>query len=154
MTVAFVAGRQRVDDATGILELLTINHPSFLVPVRLVNDTRDWVSQGKTFVGFPFRFTYPQDSDSERPQSKLEIDNVGRDLMGELEALPPSAVLSGTVQLVDRATPDVIEWSWTVPITSMRADAITLTGTLSVDYLMRQQAVRLRHDPKTSPGIF
>jgi hypothetical protein len=153
-SATFTANRQRVDDASGVLQFLEISHPSFSAPVYIVNDTRDWVSNGRTYTGFPFRFTYPQDSDNEAPQSKLEIDNVGRDLMSELERLPATAVLNAVVRLADRSTPDVIEWSWSVPMSSVSANAALITARLSVDYLMRQQAVRLRHDPNTSPGLF
>ncbi|ONN68137.1 DUF1833 family protein [Herbaspirillum sp. VT-16-41] len=150
----FLAGRQRVDDRSGILQFLALEHPSFSAPVYLVNDTRDWVSNGRTYTSYPFRFSYPQDSADEAPQAKIEIDNVGQDLVGELEALPPGAWLSATASIADRATPDVIDWSWKVPLVSISVTPALITGTLSVDWLLRQKAVRLVHDPSTSPGIF
>lgn len=153
-STAFIASRQRVNDPDGILELLEITHASFSGPAHLVNDTRDWVSNGVTYTGYPFRFTYPQDKKGEAPRSTLEIDNVGRDLMAELENLPPNAVVMATVSLVSRSAPDTVEWSWTVPMVNVSCDSRLITATLGVDYLMRQQAVRLRHDPNTSPGIF
>lgn len=153
-SAAFVAKRQRVNDQDGVLELVEINHASFTGPARLVNDTRSWTSNGNTFVGIPFRFTLPQDIPGESPKSTIEIDNVGRELTAELERLPPSAVVMARFMLVDRATPDVIEWEWNVPMLTVSANAAVISATLGVDYLMRQQAVRLRHDPNTSPGIF
>jgi len=153
-SAAFTASRQRVDDPDGLLELVEITHASFSGPAHIVNDTRDWTSNGVTYVGLPFRFTYPQDNAKEAPRAQLEIDNVGRDLTGELERLPPNAVVMCTVRLVSRSAPDTVEWQWTVPISGVTANAAVITATLGVDYLMRQQAVRLRHDPNTSPGIF
>jgi hypothetical protein len=58
------------------------------------------------------------------------------------------------VQLVSRTAPDDVEWSWSVPMVSISATATAISATLGVDLIMRQQAVRLRHDPLTSPGIF
>lgn len=153
-SVGFRKGRQRVDDADGVLQFLEVTHPSFSAPVYIVSDTRDWVSGGQTYTGFPFRFALPTDSSEEAPQARIEIDNTGRDLMGELERLPSGAALNAVVKIASRATPDIIEWSWSVPIVSISADAAVISGTLSQDWLLRQQAVRLRHDPKTSPGIF
>jgi len=150
----FIEGRQRVDDASGVLQFLELSHPSFSAPVLIVSDTRDWISGGKTYTGFPFRFALPSDSEDEVPQAKIEIDNTGRDLMGELEGLPPGAVLSAVVKLADRSAPDVIEWSWSVPVVSISATPALISGSLSVDYLLRRRAVRLVHDPNTSPGIF
>lgn len=153
-SAAFNAARQRVSDPDGLLELIEITHGSFSGPARLVNDTRDWTSNGLDYIGFPFRFTYPQDKGRESPRSTLEIDNVGRDLTSELERLPPSAVVMCTVKLVSRATPDTVDWEWTVPMTNVSANAAVISATLGVEFLMRQQAVRLRHDPNTSPGLF
>lgn len=150
----FTAGRQRVDDPNGVLEFLKIWHPSFITPAYLVNDTRDWVSNGQVYTGYPFKFSYPQDSADEAPQAKIEIDNTGRDLVAELERLPPGAYLTVTASIADRSTPDVIEWSMTVPLVSISVDPSLISGSLSVDWLMRQRAVRLVHDPSISPGIF
>ena len=71
-----------------------------------------------------------------------------------IDALPANAVVMATIALVSRADPDTVEWSWTVPMVNVAVDAMTVSATLGVDYLMRQQAVRLRHDPNTSPGLF
>ena len=153
-SATFNAARQRVNDPNGLLTLVEITHPSFTGPARVVNDTRDWVSNGVTYIGLPFRFSLPQDKGKESPRAQLEIDNVGRALQAELERLPPSAVVMCTVRLVDRSAPNTVEWQWSVPMTSITANAAVITATLGVDFLMRQQAVRLRHDPNTSPGIF
>jgi hypothetical protein len=153
-SAAFTAGRQRVNDPNGHLELLEITHASFSGPVHIVNDTRDCESNGVTYIACPFRFTYPQDKAKEAPQAKLEIDNVGRDLVGELEGLPPNAIVMATVRLVDRSAPDTVEWEFNVPMVNVSVNAAVITATLGVDFLMRQQAVRVIHDPTTSPGIF
>lgn len=116
--------------------------------------TRDWVSNGRTYTGFPFRFSLPTDSGEEAPQVKIEIGNTGRDLMGELERLPAGAALNAVVKVASRASPEIIEWTWSVPIVSISVDASVISGTLSQDCRLHQQAVRLRHDPKTSPKIF
>jgi hypothetical protein len=153
-SATFDASLQRVNDPDGVLELLEINHASWSAPALLVNDTRNWVSNGVTYVGFPFKFTYPQDKAKEAPRSQIEIDNVGRDLVGELEALPAGAVLMATIKLVSRAAPDTVEWSWIVPMTNVSVNAAVITASLGVDFLMRQQSVLLIHDPIISPGIF
>ena len=35
---------QATSDTNGVLELLQIDHASFVAPVRVCNDTRDWSS--------------------------------------------------------------------------------------------------------------
>jgi len=153
-TESFIAARQRLNDLDGILVFLVVDDTSLTAPARLVNDTRAWVSNGETYSPFSFRFTFPQDVAGESAGTTLEIDNVGRDLTADLENLPPNAVLSATIFITDRSDPDLIEWSWTAPMTRISIDSMTLSASVGVDYIMRQQAVRLRHDPTVSPGIF
>ena len=75
VTAATRAQLQRVDDAAGMLLMLKLEHPA-MATARVVNDTRDWVISGTTWVGLPFRFTLPNDGE-QAPRARLEIDNVG-----------------------------------------------------------------------------
>lgn len=145
---------QRVDDTGGVLVLLTINEPSFVVPVRIVNDTRDVVSNGNTFLALPFAITLPNDLSREVPRVQLQIDNVGRDLTAELEALAPGAALNATVQVVHRFTPDVIDYEFTAPLINVRVDQASVQASMGPTDLLRRAAVALRFDPGTAPGLF
>ena len=148
------AALQRVSDPQGLLWLLTITGGGLPSPVRLVNDTRDLVSGGETFLALPFEVMPPKDSAKEVPRSQLRIDNIGRELLAELETLPPGAELMATLQVVYRATPDVIEHSFTAPMGSIRADSLLLTASMGPTELMRRPATNVRFDPTTAPGLF
>ena len=145
---------QAVEDSGGVLVLLLIDNAALSGPVRLVNDTRDWTISGTTYIGLPFRFKLPQDKTGENPRAQIEIDNVGRDLTGELERLGPAAWLQATVRLVHRSTPTVIDYEFTAALTNVRVTVKTISATIGPDDIMRRPAVCLRFDQATAPGLF
>lgn len=153
VSVSTAKALQKVTDSGGVLALLTISHPSFAT-VRLVNDTRDVVSGGYTFLALPFAVTLPQDESKEVPRARLQIDNVGRDITADLEALPAGAVLMATLAIVHRSTPSTVDYSFSAPLSGIRVDQLTVTATMGPTDLMRRSAVQARFDPVTAPGLF
>lgn len=151
---AFVEKLQRVTDADGLLVMLEMTAPSFGATLRLVNDTRDWVSNGNTYVGFPFRFKLPSDVAGQTPTAQIEIDNVGREMTADLEALQPNEVITATIRIADRAAPNAIFQSIPLPMTHLSVTPNLVTASCGADYIMRQAAVKLRANPFTLPGIF
>lgn len=145
---------QRVSDPHGPLELLTIQHPSIATPIRLVNDTRDLVSNGLTYLALPFYGTLPQDNAKEVPRAQLQMDNVGRDITSDLEGLPAGATLNATLSVVHRSRPDVVDYSFTAPLSGIRVTGTTVSASMGPTDLMRRAAVQARFDPITAPGQF
>lgn len=152
--MSMVEKLQRVTDADGVLVLLEMSAPSFGATLRLVNDTRDWISNGQTYIGFPFRFKAPDDVAGVVPRAQLEIDNVGREMTADLEGLQPNEIITATVKIADKADPDTIFQSIPLPVTRVSVTPAVVTADCGVDYIMRQAAVKLRGNPHTLPGIF
>lgn len=142
----------RTDDPAGVLLLLQLAHPA-MTTARVVNDTRDWVIGGQSWIGLPFRFKLPNDSD-QAPAAQLEIDNVGRALAPELERLPTGAAIQATIQIVSRAAPTMVEWEFSAPLSNVVMSTATVTATFGADDELREPAVRLRYDHSTAPGLF
>ncbi len=150
----FTERRQRVTDTSGTLLFLSVTAPSLPAPLRIVNDTQDWVSQGVEYLGVPFSFKLPEDTRGQSPRAQLVLDNVGRGISEDLEALAPNDLLMARLMLSDRADPNVYERDYYLPVTSVSISGATASAQCGVDFLMRQQAVRLRANPFTLPGIF
>lgn len=142
----------RTDDRQGMLALLEIQ--GFSATVRICNDTRDHDLLGYTWIGLGFEVRLPNDASRETGRAQLRIDNAGRDLTGELEALEPGATLMGVLRLVHRATPEVVDYEFYAPLSNLHLEMGTLVGTLGDDDVMRRPAVLIRHDPVTSPALF
>jgi hypothetical protein len=81
---------------------LEIWHPDFTVPIRVVRDHADLTARieagaprdagtMQTFVAFAFDLVPPDVSTSAVPQCIIELDNVGRDIIGPIEASLGSA---------------------------------------------------------------
>jgi len=90
-----------------IYHTLEIYHPSFTVPIRVVRDNADLAatleataprdaSTEVTFLGYQFDITPPEISTSGVPQCTVEIDNVSREILAQIEA----AVASGSLELI------------------------------------------------------
>ena len=148
------ASLQSVSDGHGILELLLIDHASFSSPVRVVNDTRNWVIGNDTFVGFPFRLKMPNQVQKEQPRATLQIDNIGRELTALMEALPVGASLTATIRVVSRATPTVTDYEFISQLSAINITPTVFNCVLGPDETMRQSAVRIRFDPVNAPALF
>lgn len=144
---------QRVNDPAGMLLLLKLEHPG-MDTVHVVNDTRDWPIDGTTWIGLPFRFKLPNEASGQAPRATLEIDNVGRELTAELEALPVGGALQGTFYLVSRNTPSTVDFSFSAPLSSVVVTMATVSAVLGADDELRAPAVKLRYDQVTAPALF
>lgn len=144
---------QRVTDPAGLLLLLVLEHPS-IETAYVVNDTRDWVIGGTTYVGLPFRFKLPDATSGEAPRAQIEIDNIGRGLTDELEKLPPYGALLASFKIVSRATPTVVDFAFKAPMSAVSVTMGTLTASVGNDDALRAPAVKVRYDPTNSPGLF
>lgn len=154
VSAATAARLQRTNDSGGVLALLELDHAALSAPVRLVSDTRDHVIGGVMYIGLAFTLNLPRDVAKEAPRAQLRMDNVGRDLTAELERLPPGAALQATLKLVHRTAPTVVDYQFTAPLSGIRVDTATVTASMSPGDLLRRPAVKLRHDPVASPGLF
>lgn len=154
LSTAATAAVQRVSDPQGLLHLLTLTGGGIPAPVRLVNDTRELISAGQTYLPLPFEVVLPKEAAKEVPRAQLRMDNIGRELVAELEALDPGAELMATIAVVYRATPDIVEFTFTAPLGAIRVDALSVSATVGPTELMRRPAVNVRFDPLTAPGLF
>lgn len=150
----FAERRQRTTDADSMLLFLEVSAPSFVEVLRIVNDTRNWTSNGVEYVGVPFGFKLPDDTSGQTPRAVLSLDNVGRGITEDLERLLPGDIVMAKLMLSDRADPDVIERTYLLPMTQVSVNLRTATAQCGYDAIMRQQAVRLRYSPFTAPGAF
>lgn len=152
--MTFTERVQRVTNTAGVLLFLEIDSPSFSEPLRAVNDTQNWTSGGVEYIGVPFRFKLPDDVPGQPARSVLEMANVGTGMTDELERLLPGDIVMGTFRISDRANPDVIEQTIPLPMTNVSVSNGSVTANFGVDFMTRQQAVRLRFTPFLAPGVF
>lgn len=136
------------------LTLLEITHADLTAPVRVVNDTQDCTSGGHLFVGVPFSLTMPDEADGQLSRARLAVDNVGRELVGWIDASAGALGAQCRIMQVLRDAPDVIEWEITMDMGGISIDTATVGAALGFDDLLSVPAVTMRYDQTTAPGMF
>jgi len=149
-----IAQLQQITDTDGYLELLIIDHASFTSPVRVVNDTRDWIIGGQTYTGLPFLVKLPTQVQKENPRAQIRIDNVGRELTAAIESLPVGAALLASLRVVSRATPTLVDYEFISQLSGIQITPTLVTANMGQDDTMRQTTVRVRFDPANAPALF
>jgi len=144
---------QKVDDPSGFLFIVIIEHPSFSGPIRIVQDTDDLIVGPVTYAGLPIRIQLPQDVAKEAARAKIEIDNIGREMLGEFERLPPGGAVDVTIRHLSRLTPNIVEYEFVCGAEVAEADQLLVSITLGDDEWLRMKAVSLRADRDTTPGL-
>lgn len=139
--------------AETVLTALEIRHPAASAPVLVVNDAVDRTIAGRRHVGLRFAARLADDVEGQAPRAELAIDNVGRPLAAWVEAAGGGA--GATVRVMQILAGDgSVEWEMTMEAHSVSLDPERLTIRLGFDPLLGRAAMRLRHDPQTSPGLF
>jgi len=152
--MTFQERRQRVTDTESELWFVEIEMPSSGEVLRVVNDTRDWISNGNVYLGASFSIQPPSDVSGQSQKARLVMGNVGLGITQDLEARLPGEEVKCRMMLADRADPHTYVRTYRFPMVRVSVTTGEVSAENGVDALMRQQAVRLRYNPFTSPGIF
>ena len=142
---------QETGDA--FIVLLTISHAALPEAIRVTSDEVITVSNGETFVPFPFDLVLPNDIDSKSYRAKLVIDNVDRSIVQAVRSL---ATAPGVlIQIVRAATPDVIEAQFVdFSLTNVTYDAYRVQGDLTVEDFTAEPYPATIFSPGLFPGLF
>lgn len=105
--------------------LVTITHPA-IETIRVVSDVNDIVSNGETFIGFPFGFVLPSESE-EVPRGSLQIQNVDQRIVEAVLSIRTYLRLQVDVVLLE--APNTLQYSYkNMRLVNTRGDAVMLEG--------------------------
>lgn len=150
-----------------IYHTLELRHPAFSQPIRVVRDWADLTctleatapsnpSEEVTFISFPFDFTKPEVSASGVPQMTIEIDNVDRAIVANIEA-----ALSST-DMVQATYREYISSDLSGPqndppihltIMSISADVFRVKAVAGFPDLINRRFPSLEYDSELFPGL-
>lgn len=150
-----------------IYHTLELRHAAFSSPVRLVRDRVNLVAtlestaeenpgEEVTFLAFNFNFTKPEVSSSGVPQINIEIDNVDRSIVANIEAAMT------TTDMVEITYREYISTDLSAPqndpplnmtIITVSADIFKVKCTAGFPNLMNYRFPRLEYDTDTFPGL-
>jgi len=112
------------------LSLLTFTHAKLDTPIRVVLNTKDIVSNGNTFIAYPFEVKYPSDNEGV-PEADLRIANVDTSIGDSLNGLIDA--MGVKLESVLEATPDVVDSVWDhFELINVNTNAMVVTGKMVV----------------------
>ena len=150
-----------------IYATIEIRHPAFTSPIRVVRDGSDLIAtledsapadagQSVVFVRFAFNFTRPELSASGVPQVTLEIDNVDRGIVANLEAAlttqEPIAITYREYVSSDLSAP-ANDPPLHMTLISVTADPLKVTATAGFPDLVNRRFPTLEYQSDTFPGL-
>lgn len=134
--------------------LVTIEHADLPAPVRVVNYDENVVSNGETFVAYPFKLTLPTDPEQGPPRATVQIDNVHRDIVASIRNASGGAP-TVTLAVALASSPDTIEASFSgFDLKNITYDALTIEGELTLDSLGGEPYPAGRFRPGAFSGLF
>jgi hypothetical protein len=132
--------------------LATISHILISPAIRIACDTVDIVSNGNTFVGFPFEFVLPTDSEAP-PKGKIRIQNVDKRIGEVVLALTTAVDLQ--LDVILRSDPDTLQVSYkNLKLRNITGDAIAIEGEIGVQDYTTVPWPRTRAVKGLLPGLF
>ena len=148
--------KESVGSTSGVapLYLLEITHDQLAVPIRVVNDNQDLVSNGDTYTAYAFRITLPTDIAGQLPRATLTIDNVGRDLTQWLDDSNGGKGAQVRLMQVMPDDPDTLEYEITLDLIGVSQSQADITGVLGYDDTLNLAGLPISYRPDIAPGIF
>jgi hypothetical protein len=145
------------------LVCLEITHPNLPVPIRVVNNTQDVVlvdtNAENLFVAFAFELSLPDQLESAPPSARLRIDNVSGVIAASVRSITtPAAVRILVVRVVGASDdpPVHVEVELEFPsfkLSGITIDALSVSGSLTVENLVREPYPAHSFSPAEFPGL-
>lgn len=135
------------------LFFIEINESSLDEPLRFVGSKSDLIVNDTTYVGYPFMLNLPSDDGETVSSVELVIGNVDRELNATIRSIQSG--LEATYWIALASSPEIVqEGPFTMGLTSVKMDALTITGTLTTEPIMAQGVCDFTVTPVTCPGLF
>jgi hypothetical protein len=140
---------QEADDP--FLTLVTLTHTTFTA--RLVNNTKDIVSNGFTFSAFPMRIRLPVDDGESARDFTLEFDNVSLELIQNLRSV--TTPIGVKLELILASMPNTVQLSYEdLQIRSVGYDAKKISAKVVLDNFLAVAMTSEKYNPSNFPGLF
>lgn len=137
-----------------LLVMIEITHPFLSVPVRLVNDNKDFILNGDNYTAMPFDIKRQDDIQGELPKVMLSINNIGRTMVRWIDSTGGGKGAEMSVILSRRSTPNIIEERLNLGIQSVSINTEFVTFTLIIQNNLSKPAMKMTYDLNNSPGLF
>ncbi|KKM70120.1 hypothetical protein LCGC14_1443930 [marine sediment metagenome] len=149
----FIQAINAQDTNEVFLILIEITHVDTGLILRVTSDAVDTVSNGNTYVHFPFKLTLPDDTTDEMPSAQLVIDNVDRTLLNALRSISTPPVVN--IKIVLASDPDTVEVDLSgFDLSNVSYDQQSITGRLQFKTYIMEPFPGERFNPNEFPALF
>ena len=153
VTNAFIAACNAQQTSDGLITLITIEHPG-LSETQYLNDSgANVASRGNTYLACLIQAMLSEDGDDRPLQAKLVIDNIDRTIAEALRSTITPAII--TLELVKISDPDTVEVSLAdFKLKEVVINTLVIQGTLTLEGLFQEPAIKYYMTPSMFPGLF
>lgn len=137
-----------------LLVLVSISHSQLTVPVKLVNDNKDFMFNNELYSAMPFEIKRQNDIKGELPKITFVVPNVGRGMVRWIDASGGGRDAEFSVILARRSAPNIIEEKLDLGLESVDINTQTVTFNLVVQNNLIKRAMRFTYDTKRAQGLF
>jgi hypothetical protein len=141
------------ESGTPIVAAVTLYHPAWGAPIRLVRDTQALTSRGETFNPAWFDFEIVNDTDS-LPRATIVIPNVDQEI-GEMVQQIDGEPVQVTIEAISLAYPDEpIYAARRLELRGVQMNAVTVSGDLASRDYSTEAFGKVRVTPRRFPALF
>lgn len=143
-----------------VLILLEMDHPDMPSPVRITSDAVGTISNGDTYVAFPFDFILPDEPENGRPpKASIRICNIRPEDPEEDNILDALRDLQGKPSIkpmiVRGSDPDTVEIEYPgFQLNGFTYDALYVQGDLSLKDLSQEPFPAHSYTPSFFAALF
>ena len=120
---------------------------------RLVNNTKDVISNGQVFQAFPMKIRLPADDGENAREFQIDFDNASLILIRALRSVTDP--IGCQIDMILASMPDVIQMSvGDLQIRSIMYDSKKISAKIVLDNFLTVAVTSERYNPLAYPGMF
>ena len=135
------------------LTLMTLSHPNWAEPLRLVDNSSNVISRSLVFTAFPFKITLPPDDGESSREATVIIDNTSLDIIRKLREVTDE--ISVKLEMIISSMPDEVQIAVEdLAIRNISYNTETITARLAMDNFLQTEMTSEKYTPARFRGIF
>lgn len=137
------------------LVLVTLSHPSFASPIRLVRNSENITSRGNVYSAYPFSITLPADDGERIKEVNIEFDNVSLLLVDEFRSITGDESIAVKVELILASIADDVQYGIEeLRVNSIQYDRNRIRASLRLDDFLNTEMPGERYTPTNFRGLY
>jgi hypothetical protein len=135
------------------LTLVTLSHTTFAEDILLVNNSKDIVSRGNTYLAFPMKIRLPVDDGETQRDFSLEMDNASLEFIEEIRTV--TSRISVKFEMILASLPDDVQMAQEdLAIVAVTYNSKKISARIAMDSFLGVEITCEKYSPTSYPGIF